>query len=58
MSMWLIRGGTGLVKAKDNEILQTTGDELKTFYILTAARTNKLNASKVRTRLSQACGAP
>jgi hypothetical protein len=57
MLVWLIRWRTRLVKAKNVEILQITVGQLETFHILTIKRTNKLNASKVRTRLSQVCGA-
>ena len=49
--MWTVRWRTRLVKAKDDEILQATGNQLETFHILTSEGTNKLNASKGRTRI-------
>jgi hypothetical protein len=49
MLMWLIRWGTRIIEAKDDEVLQATGGQLEAFHILTSERTNKLNASKGRT---------
>ena len=49
MFMRPVRWRTRLAKAKDDEILQATSNQLETFHLLTIERTNKLNASKGRT---------
>jgi hypothetical protein len=49
MFMRPVRWRTRLAEAKDDEILQATGNQLETFHLLTSRRTNKLNASKGRT---------